>query len=126
MMVCKWHALFCVVTIILSKHRLTFESDGDILKILERQKNYVLKRKCYKRVSGQATITPIASFFGPDLIQINVVETAGVTVEVANESQRFSFLSLLSVTETLSEQRQKSDFCKYENVGLSAALSARQ
>lgn len=75
---------------------------------------------------GQATITPIASFFDSDLIQINVVETAGVTVEVANESQRFSFPSLFSVTETLSEQRQKSDFCKYENVGLSAALSARQ
>ena len=113
-----------MVTIILSKHRLTFESDGDILKILDRQKNYVLKRKCYKRVSGQATITSIAKFFGPDLNQINVVETAGVTMEVANESQRSCVL--LSVTETLSKQCPKSDFCKYENVGLSAALSARQ
>lgn len=80
-----------MVTIILSKHKLTFESDGDILKILERQKNYVLKRKCYKRVSGQA-ITSIAKFFGPDLIQISVVETAGVTLEVASESQRPSVL----------------------------------
>lgn len=93
------------------------------MKILAVQKKLYIKEKSHKRVSikGQATVTSIANLSGPYSIQITVVKLLVLPLKFPVEARTSISCVLLSVTEALSQQGQRSEFCEYENVGLSGA-----